>query len=313
MAVTRRRLLAGMALGAASALAQEQAAPAGPNIKARQPSKPRTTPAVCLYSKLIVKVEYENLGMVLRDMGFDGADLSVEPGGHITPDQVSSDLMRAIEAVNGVGLEVPILSTWIVNANDSNGRQVLGIAGFMQVPLIRPGYWRFNNATDLDARLMEVQRDLMMLASIGRAYNITTCFHNMVGNYVGAAIWDVNGLFRGVDPRWVGYDFDPGNATQQGGPEGSALTLRLALPRIKAVTVRDFYWAKDGGAWKAVGCPLGEGMVDWGAFFAALARVRFVGPVSIAMSYQPKDEINAIRRDLEFVRKQIAAAYPKVG
>jgi len=29
------------------------------------------------------------------------------------------------------------------------------------------------------------------------------------------------------------------------------------------------------------------------------------------MIYQPKDEINAIRRDLEFVRKQIAAAYPK--
>jgi hypothetical protein len=34
-----------------------------------------------------------------------------------------------------------------------------------------------------------------------------------------------------------------------------------------------------------------------------------VGPISISMTYQPKDEINAIRRDLEFVRKHIAAAY----
>jgi sugar phosphate isomerase/epimerase len=297
-----------MAMGAAGALAQT-----APPTRAKQPSKPRTSPAICLYSKQIVKVEYENLGMVLRDMGFDGCDLSVEPGGHVTPEQITSDLMRAIEAVNGVGLDVPILSTNIVNANDPNGRQLMGIAGFMQIPLIRPGYWRYNNAPDLEARLGEVQREMMMLASVARAYNIATCMHNMAGDYVGASIWDVNNIFRGIDPRWVGYDFDPGYATMQAGIEGGAVALRLALPRIKAVTVKDFYWAKEGGAWKATGCPLGEGMVDWTAFFSTLARVRFVGPISISMIYQPKDEINAIRRDLEFVRKQVAATYPKVA
>lgn len=307
MALTRRRLLAGMAMSATAAL------PQAPPTKAKQPSKPRTTPAICLYSKQMVKVEYENLGMVLRDMGFDGCDLSVEPGGHVAPGQVTSDLMRAIEAINGVGLDVPILSTSIVSAADPNGRQLLGIAGFMQVPLIRPGYWRYGNAPDLDARLGEVQRELMQLASVARAYNIATCLHNQAGDYVGASTWDVNNMFRGIDPRWVGYDFDAGYATEQGGIEGGALALRLALPRIKAVTVRDFYWAKEGGAWKATGCPLGEGMVDWTAFFTALARVHFVGPISISMSYQPKDELQTIRHDLEFVRKQIAAVYPKAA
>jgi L-ribulose-5-phosphate 3-epimerase len=316
MALTRRRVLAGLVMGAAGGLSQQtpqQAPQPAPPTRAKQLSKPRTTPPVCLYSKQIAKVEYENLGMVLRDMGFDGCDLSVEPGGHITPEQISSDLMRAIEAVNGVGLDVPIISTSIVSASDPNGRQLMGIAGFMQVPLIRPGYWRYNNASDLDARLAEVQRDLMTLASVARAYNIATCLHNRAGDYVGASTWDVNGIFRGIDPRWVGYDFDPGYATQQDGIEGAAVALRLALPRTKAVTVKDMYWAKDGATWKATGCPLGEGMVDWGAFFGALARSRFVGPISISMAYQPKDEINAIRRDLEFVRKQIAAAYPLAG
>jgi sugar phosphate isomerase/epimerase len=177
---------------------------------------------------------------------------------------------------------------------------------------MRPGYWKYNNAPDPDARIGEVQRELMALASVARAYNIATCLHNMAGDYVGSAIWDTNTMIRGVDPRWVGYDFDPGYATQQGGTDGSSLALRLALARVKAVTVRDFYWAKDApGAWKATGCPLGEGMVDWTAFFANLARVRFVGPISISMAYQPKNDISAIRRDLEFVRKQVEAAYPK--
>ena len=90
------------------------------------------------------------------------------------------------------------------------------------------------------------------------------------------------------------------------------MALRLALPRIKAATVKDFYWAKDSsGVWKAIGCPLGEGMVDWPAFFTALARAHFVGPISISMAYQPNNDVAAIRRDLEFTRKQVEAAYPK--
>src|SRR5437588_2471266 len=159
MRFSRRKLLAGMM--SAAAMAQD-----APRTWARQPSKPRTTPAVCLDSKAVIKVEYDSLGMVLRDLGFDGCDLSVEPGGHVPPEQASADLMRAIEAINGVGLELPILSTNITSAVDPNGRQVLGIAGFMQIPLLRPGYWKYNNAADLDARVSEVQRETMTLASV---------------------------------------------------------------------------------------------------------------------------------------------------
>jgi sugar phosphate isomerase/epimerase len=76
------------------------------------------------------------------------------------------------------------------------------------------------------------------------------------------------------------------------------------------VTVRDFNLDKDKpDAGKATPCPLGEGVVDWGQFFAALARARFVGPITIQVRYEAKDELNAFRHDLAFVRKQIKAAY----
>jgi sugar phosphate isomerase/epimerase len=120
----------------------------------------------------------------------------------------------------------------------------------------------------------------------------------------------MSGILRGIDPRWVGYDFDPGCATENAGASGVAVVTRLAMAKLKAVTVRDFTWSKDAaGAWKATPCALGEGMVDWRPFFAALARVHFVGPITIEVRYEPKDELNAFRRDLEFVRKQVAGAY----
>ena len=282
----------------------------GPRVpRPRGAPKQRTSPAVCLYSQLLIKIEYESLGMVLRDLGFDGCDLAVIPGGHVPPEKAAADLMRAIEAVSGVGLDVPILTTAVTNAGDAAGRMILSIAGFMGIPAFRPGYWHYGNAPDIEARQMEVQREMLGLASVGRAYNVAMAVHNMSGDNVGASLFELSAMFRGIDPRWVGYDFDPGYATEEGGAGAWSTALRLALPRLKAVTVKDFYWAKDGGTWKPAPCPLGEGMVDWGKFFAALAKARFTGPVTIEMKYQPKDDLGAIRKDLEFVRKQLAAAW----
>jgi hypothetical protein len=34
-----------------------------------------------------------------------------------------------------------------------------------------------------------------------------------------------------------------------------------------------------------------------------------VGPITIQVWYETKDELNAFRHDLAFVRKQVAAAY----
>jgi len=305
MAMTRREILAGMAAGGAVA-AQD-----GPRVpRPRTPPKPRTTPIVCLYSQHLIKVEYEAVGMILRDLGFDGCDLAVVPGSHIPPEHAEQDLMRGIEAISGVGLEVPIVSTSVTSASDPNGRQILGIAGFMGIPLFRPGYWKYGNAPNREIRLGEVQREILGLASIARAYNIATALHNSTGDCVGAGLTDLNGILRNIDPRWVGYDFDPGFATETAGVDGAGGLMGLAIPKLKAVTVRDFNWSKDKpDTRKATPCPLGEGLVDWGKFFVALARARFVGPLTIQVWYETKDELNAFRRDLAFVRQQVKAAY----
>jgi sugar phosphate isomerase/epimerase len=50
-------------------------------------------------------------------------------------------------------------------------------------------------------------------------------------------------------------------------------------------------------------------MVDWTAFFSTLARVHFTGPVTIQMDYQPQSLTTALRHDIDFVRKQLNAAY----
>src|SRR5436190_11390246 len=118
MSVTRRQLFAGMAAGGTAAA---QFRPGnGPKL--------RSTPAVCLYSQVLIKVPYDELGQVLRGLGADGCDLTVMRGGHVVPEQSAVDLMRAIEAVTGVGLDVPVISTNYTSFADPTIRNVVAIS-----------------------------------------------------------------------------------------------------------------------------------------------------------------------------------------
>ncbi len=296
--MNRRQWLAGVAAGRVLAQTRRQNGPA-----------PRTVPAICLYSQTLIKVPYDEIGPVLRSLGVDGCDLSVQPGGHVVPEQAPVDLMRAVEAVTGVGLDVPVISTSYTSLADPTIRNVAAIAAEMGVPLFRAGQWKYT-AAEPEARLAEVQRDISGLAALARAVRMAVAIQNIAGENVGASLWDLNLVMRGLDPNAAGYDFDVGYATAGGGAGAWMVALRMAHPRLKMVTVRDFVWSKDaGGTWKATPCPLGEGMVDFPRFFTALARWRFAGPISVQPDYSAKDDVASIRHDVEFVRKQLKAAY----
>ena len=296
--VTRRSLLAGMA--GASAWAQNRAAN-GP--------KARLTPALTVHIEQFPKIGYNDLGGILRMLGFDGCVLSVQPGGHIPPERADWELMRAVEAMTGVGLDVPALATTSTSPTDPIVRLIFGIGREMGIPIFRPGEWKIAAGANVEARLAEVQRDLTILSSYAAQTSMAVAVHNTAGDVFGGAVWDINAIVRTLDARFAGYDFDIGYATAHGGAEAAALALRLALPRVKMVSARDCYWSKGASGWKLVECPLGEGMVDWPQFFAALAKSRFTGPVTLYVNYQPQEELPAIRKDLEFLKKQLAAAY----
>ena len=299
MPLTRRQMLAGMAAAAARARAQS---------RPRQVST-RATSALCLYSQVLVKVDYNDLGPILRGLGFDGCDLSVQRGGHVAPEKATLDLMPALEAMTGAGLEVPMITTSFTSAADPLARNVLFLAGVVQVPLFIPGHWHLGGALDLLGSGM-VQRDLIGLASIAGGYGLATAIPNFVDAQGSGTVEGFNPLLRGIDPKWVGWDFDIGYATAQAGEEGWQAAFQMAMPRLKAVTLRDFTWTKEAGSdRKMTPCPLGQGVVDWPHFFAMLAGAKFTGPITLHTDYRPKEELPAIRQDVQFVKKQIASAY----
>jgi sugar phosphate isomerase/epimerase len=215
--------------------------------------------------------------------------------------------------VRGAGLEVPMISTMLNGIADPTMYGILAITGHTQVHLYRTGYWMWSTpqspAPDIPRRLAQVHADLGNLVTIGRNYQMAAMFPNRAGGYVGGALWDVQSIIGDLDPQWIGYYFDPSQATAEGAVSGWEIALRLALPRLRAVALQDFTWAKNGTGWKMQMCPLGEGVVDWTSFFRILAEAKFTGPISIHQEYSVKDELGAMNKDLEFVRAQVKKAW----
>lgn len=294
--MTRRTAIAALGAAGASASAPALARAAG-------------MPTVCIFSKHLSKIEYTDLGAIAKELGFDGVDLTVRPGGHVNPQMTAVDLVRAIESIRGAGIDVPMITTSLTSPNDPTARPILALSGRSKVSFFKLGYWKYAPGQDILGQLANVRRDVYGLVSIGRQYGIGAGFHNHSGYNVGEAVWDTQNIIGEMDPRWVGFYFDPCHATAEGGEAGWDISLRLALPRLKMVAIKDFYWAKVNGKWIMQMCPLGEGMVNWQKFFATIARAGFTGPISMHMEYTPKDELNAIRKDLEFLRKQLHVAY----
>lgn len=282
--------------------------------KAGLAQTPRTSPLICVYSQNLIKVPYPELGMIAQQIGYDGVDLTVFNGGHVDPKITNVDMVRAIESVRGASLEVPMISTMLTGVTDPTMYGILAITGHTEVHLYRTGFWPWataqNPVPDIPRRMAQVRNELGALVQIGRGYQMAAMFPNRAGGYVGQALWDAQAILNDMDPQWVGYYFDPSQATAEGGVSEWEIGLRLVLPRLKAVAVQDFTWTKStGGGLTMQMCPMGHGVVDWSAFFRILADAHFSGPVSIHQEYMVRDELDAMNKDLEFVRAQVKQAW----
>ncbi len=310
VAMDRRQALMTLAAAALAQVTVDAApqAPPQPAPKGQTGRRP-TPPQVIAYSQNLIQIGYSELGDIVKQIGFDGVDLTVFPGGHVEPRLANVDQVRAFEVMEGSGLSVPVITTAITTPMDRASLPVIAFAGMSHVPLFRPGTWSYNHAPNVLQRLSEVQRDLGGLVSVGRQYGTAAAFHNPAGDNVGAAVWDIQRVIEPFDPNSVGYYFDICNATAGGGAGGWETALRLALPRLKAVTLQDFVWEKQNDHWQMTKCPLGQGMVDLPKFFQLLAQANYTGPVTLEIGYATKDMPSALSHELQFTRKLLQTAW----
>ena len=279
---------------------------------------------VAIFSKHLLFLRGAELADGAAEIGFDGIDLAVRKGGHVEPERVRKDLPALVATIRQRGLEVPMVTTDILDDRTPYAEDIISTASELGIKNYRWGGFKYNHRQPIATQLDQLKPGVEKLASLNARYRATAMYHTHSGvDLVGAPIWDLHELLGGFDPTAVGVNYDVGHATVEGGLGGWIDSFRIIGSYLRGIAVKDFLWDKDArGNWRPAWKPLGEGMVRLHAFFEMVAGAGFSGPLQLHFEYplagadtgaadigSHKQEVfAAMRRDLKRLRTYLHEA-----
>jgi sugar phosphate isomerase/epimerase len=264
---------------------------------------------VAIFSKHLQFLEGNELAAAAAEMGFNGIDLTVRRGGHVDPTRAAEDLPPLVALIRQHELDVPMVTTDIVDAASPNARTVLKTLANLGIRHYRWGGFKYREDQPLGSQLDDFHQRSAQLAALNAEYNVCAIYHTHSGvDLVGAPVWDIFQILKDLDPNAVAINYDIGHATVEGGLGGWIDSFRLAEPRIRGLAFKDFVWQKGTREnWDPAWVPLGQGMVRFPTFCSLLAKTGFDGPVQLHFEY-PLGGAEAGKRQLTIDREQVFSA-----
>ncbi len=201
---------------------------------------------VAIFSKHLLFLQGVPLAEAAADMGFDGIDLAVRKGGHVDPSRVKQELPGLVTIIRQHGLQVPMLTTDIVDSETPYAEDVLRCMSELNIRHYRWGGFKYTKDASIPAQLDSLKPRVAKLAALNARYQVGAMYHTHSGfDVVGAPIWDLHELLTGLDPASVGVNYDIGHATVEGGFGGWIDSFRVTGPYVRGIAVKDFLWEKN--------------------------------------------------------------------
>ncbi|NHA06882.1 TIM barrel protein [Mucilaginibacter sp. HC2] len=278
---------------------------------ARTPEKIK----VSIFSKHLHWLNYTDMAALAAEMGFDGVDLTVRPDGHVLPENVTTDLPKAVAAVEKAGLKVYSIVTNIKQPDEKYAADILKAASALGIKYYRTAWFNYNKAINIPANLQTISNQLAGLAALNKQYHMHGAYQNHSGDLFGASVWDLWLALKDLDPELIGCQYDIRHATTEGA-DTWATSIQPLVPFIKTTNIKDFYWEKKDGKWQVKSVPLGEGMVDFKKYFEVIKQQGIGSPMSLHCEYElggaqdgakqltisKQQFTNAVQKDLSTLR-----------
>lgn len=238
---------------------------------------------VCIFSKCLHFLDYEAMGRLVSQTGFDGVDLTVRPEGHVLPENVKTDLPRAVKILEKSGLKVPLIVTAISDETDENAEEILAVAAANGIERYRMNWFRYDAKKPVLENLDECRRKLERLEKLNRKYKIRGEYQNHSGAFgmVGGAVWDIYMMIKDIDPEYLGVQYDIMHASVEG-IDVWEHGFDILRPWIGSLDIKDFVF--QGKKSKVV--PLGEGLVDYPKYTNLVNSLNSNAPLSIHFEYE---------------------------
>jgi sugar phosphate isomerase/epimerase len=264
--------------------------------------------SICVFTKPFNSLTFDELADRIAELGFDGIEAPIRPGGHIEPEAVPDELPKLVEALKKRGLEITVMTSDVNDPNDPVNERVLRTAASLGVRRYRMRYFKYDMKQPILPQLDSWRPQVRELAALNAELGITAVYQNHAGrNYCGAPLWDLQRLLDGIPVEHVGVAFDIRHATVEG-TMSWPVSFQMLRPHIDTVYVKDFRW--DGV--KPVNVPLGEGNIS-AEFFKLLAASDFKGPISLHEEYLDHRKPELVPEHLAAIKRDFATLKTMLG
>jgi len=245
-----------------------------------------------MFSKHLGPLAIPEAGRAIKDLGFDGVDLTVRPGGHVLPENVAEALPAAVRQLGDQGLAVPMLTTAITGASEPHAEAIMAAAAGLGIRNLKLGYWPYRPFGQIHALLDDARRAMDGIEEMARKHDGRACIHSHSGNCLSAEAGNTYLILQGRDPRNVGAYLDPGHMTLEGGGSGWMQGIDLLQHFVSMVAVKSFGHFPERNPetndvrWRDRMVPLREGIVRWREVFDCLKKLGWDGVVTFHSEYQ---------------------------
>ncbi|MDA0659838.1 MAG: TIM barrel protein [Planctomycetota bacterium] len=229
-----------------------------------------------------------------REIGLNGLDLTVRPGGHIEPEKVATELPLAVKSAKEHGIRISMLSTSIGDA-DANAEKILSVAGEHGIRRIKMGYHRYTRFGQLLEEMDESRRRIERIAKLAARFNVLPCVHIHSGALIPSGGSAAYLLLRDVSPTEVGAYVDPMHMTIEGGIDGWRQGLDLLRPWIALSSLKNCIWTANGRdefgqqRWSPKKCPLADGIAPIPDYLQRLREGGYHGLYTLHSEYTDKN------------------------
>jgi sugar phosphate isomerase/epimerase len=280
-----------------------------------------------MFSKHLQSLSVLDAGKTIKSLGFQGVELTVRPGGHVLPEGVDTDLPRAVEELQGVGLDVPALVVEIHNRQEPYSEAVCRAAGKVGATVLRTSSARYRGFGSIREQVAAARKEAKDLEWLGREYGVQLCIHVHSGDFLSANGAMLASVIDDTDPRYVGVSLDVGHLTVEGGRSGWKQSIDYLKDRVGIVAVKSFIWLREPDPktgetrWNPKLGPLSEGNVLWRQVFDLLRQSGWDAGgralVSVHSEYQGGSSwrdlgvpelIEQTRQDFTWLKEQASAA-----
>ena len=259
-------------------------------------------PKICAFIKFIQTYDYHELAEKIAGAGFDGVEATVRKDGYIEAKDAVEKLPKLHEALRKNGLEITVLCSDIVRADQPHAKTLLRTAAGLGIKKYRMGFARYDLKRPIPEQLESFRPAFRELSELNRGLGLQAVYQNHSGpDHLGGPLWDLHRIIADLPVQQMAAAYDIRHATIEGGLSWP-LTYKLIRPHIGAVFVKDFDWVGR----KAEHVPLGKGRVD-PKFFRMLQDDGFEGPYSLHVEYlgghSAEENLAALKTDLDVLKR----------